>query len=220
MVTVSNYSRDRLAEFGVAARDKISVVYNGVDHIARIDGDTSALDRLGLRARPYVATLSNTQHHKNIGILFEAFRAPELADVPLLLIGGAQAADFEGIGLSPPPNAMFTGRVSDGQLKSLMEHASVFAFPSLTEGFGLPPLEAMLLGTPTLIAPCGAMPEVCGDAALYAAPDRPDAWAGALTRLLADPSLRQSLSEKGRLQAARYRWADSARQHLDLLRDV
>jgi glycosyltransferase involved in cell wall biosynthesis len=220
VVTVSNYSRDRLAEYGVAARQKIGVIHNGVDHISRIDSDAAVLDRLGLRAKAYVATLSNTQHHKNIGVLFEAFRSPELAEVPLLLIGGAQAADFERQGLSPPPNAIFTGRVSDGELKSLMEHAAVFAFPSLTEGFGLPPLEAMLLGTPALIAPCGAMPEVCGDAALYAAPDRPAEWTAALARLLADSSLRRALSQRGRLQAARYRWSDTARQYLDLLQAV
>ncbi len=220
VVTVSNYSRDQLAAYGVAAPEKISVIYNGVDHIARIDSDAAVLDRLSLRAKAYVATLSNAQHHKNIGVLFDAFRSPELADVPLLLIGGAQAADFERAGLSPPPNAVFTGRVSDGELKSLMEHAAVFAFPSLTEGFGFPPLEAMLLGTPALIAPCGAMPEVCGDAALYAAPDQPAEWAAALARLLGDASLRQALSRKGRLQAARYRWADSARQYLELLRVV
>ncbi len=220
VVTVSNDSRDQLAAYGVAAPDKISVIHNGVDHIARIDSDAAALDRLRLRATAYVATLSNTQHHKNIGVLFEAFRSPELAGVPLLLIGGAQAEDFERRGLSPPPNAIFTGRVSDGELKSLMEHAAVFAFPSLTEGFGLPPLEAMLLGTPALVSPRGAMPEVCGDAVLYAAPDRPAEWAAALTRLLGDASLRQGLSHKGRLQAARYRWSDSARQYLDLLRTL
>lgn len=220
VVTVSNYSRDQLAAYGVAPPDKISVIYNGVDHIARIDSDTAVLDRLGLRAKTYVATLSNAQHHKNIGVLFEAFRSPDLADAPLLLIGGAQPADFERQGLSPPPNAIFTGRVSDGELKSLMEHAAVFAFPSLTEGFGLPPLEAMLLGTPVLIAPCGAMPEVCGDAALYAAPDRPDEWAATLAGLLEDAPLRRAMSRKGQLRAARYRWADSARQYLDLLKGV
>jgi glycosyltransferase involved in cell wall biosynthesis len=220
VVTVSNYSRDRLAEYGVAAPEKISVIYNGVDHIARIDSEAAALDRLGLRAKTYVATLSNAQHHKNIRVLFEAFRSPELAGVPLLLIGGAQAVDFERLGLSPPPNAVFSGRVSDGELKSLMEHAAVFAFPSLTEGFGLPPLEAMLLGTPALVAPCGAMPEVCGDAALYAAADQPAEWAAALARLLGDASSRQALSRKGRLQAARYRWADSARRYLELLQEV
>jgi glycosyltransferase involved in cell wall biosynthesis len=114
----------------------------------------------------------------------------------------------------------FTVRDPAGELKSLMEHAAVFAFPSLTEGFGLPPLEAMHLGTPALIAPRGAMPEVCGDAALYAAPDRPAEWVAALARLLGDSSLRDALSQKGRLQAARYRWSDSARQYLDLMRGV
>jgi glycosyltransferase involved in cell wall biosynthesis len=101
-----------------------------------------------------------------------------------------------------------------------MEQAAVFAFPSLTEGFGLPPLEAMLLGTPALIAPCGAMPEVCGDAAVYAAPGSAADWVAALTRLLADRSVREALSDKGRVQAGRYRWADSARQYLELLQDV
>lgn len=220
VVTVSNYSRDRLAEYGVAPAEKITVIHNGVDHIARVGEEPAAVDRLGLRGKAYVATLSNTQHHKNIAVLFEAFRSPDLAGIPLLLIGGARAADFEALGLAPPPNAVFTGHVSDGALKSLMAQAAVFAFPSLTEGFGLPPLEAMLLGTPALVAPCGAMPEVCGDAALYAAPDRPAEWAAALARLLNDAALREAQSAKGRLHAAQYVWSDAARRYLELLRSL
>jgi glycosyltransferase involved in cell wall biosynthesis len=109
------------------------------------------------------------------------------------------------------------GRVSDAQLRSLLEQALCYLCPSTTEGFGLPALEAMTLGCPAVVAPCGALPEVCGDAALYADPHDPAAWAEAVTRLLLDPQARANLAGAGRLHASRFSWANAARALLDIL---
>ena len=91
-----------------------------------------------------------------------------------------------------------------------MEGAVVLAFPSTTEGFGLPPLEAMLLGCPALVAPCGALPEVCGDGAVQVAADDPAAWRAAILRMVCEPDWRAHWAARGRTQAARFTWVAAA----------
>lgn len=217
VVTVSRYAAACLDRFRVAPEEKISVVTNGVDHILRPKPDLRAAAKLSVTDRPWVVAPASTQAHKNIGILFDAFRGPELSGVRLVLVGSASRGDFERVGLNAPPGTVFAGRLSDAEMVGLVSGASAFAFPSTTEGFGLPPLEAMLLGTPAVVAPCGALPELCGDAVLYAEPEDPAAWASAIFRLAGDPILREGYAAAGRLQASQYTWARSARQFADLL---
>ena len=113
--------------------------------------------------------ISPPQAHKNVGLLLRAFADPALRDLRLVLFGGEGRGAFEARGSAVPDNVVFAGRVSDGELRALYAHALCVAFPSTTEGFGLPPLEAMLVGCPAVVAPCGALPEVCGSAAVQAA---------------------------------------------------
>jgi glycosyltransferase involved in cell wall biosynthesis len=93
-------------------------------------------------------------------------------------------------------------------------------FPSTTEGFGLPPLEAMLLGCPAIVAPCGALPEVCGDVALYGAPDRPQEWILAIDKLSQDAAFRAHLSEAGIAHAERFTWRHSAMTLANILKRI
>ena len=127
-----------------------------------------------------------------------------------MLVGGATRADFEQAGSRVPANTIFAGQVSDGALRGLLEDALCLAFPSLTEGFGLPPLEAMLVGCPALVAPCGALPEVCGDAALYADPRDPGAWIEAICALADDRALRNARSIAGQTHAVPFSWGAAA----------
>jgi glycosyltransferase involved in cell wall biosynthesis len=90
----------------------------------------------------------------------------------------------------------------------------------LTEGFGLPPLEAMALGTPAIVAPEGALPEVCAEAALYAPADEPAAWAASLRRLADDPSHRDDYARRGRARAERYTWRAAALALLAAIADA
>jgi len=220
LVTVSGYSRDRLVEYGVAPREKISVVHNGVDHLAAIVPDPSILSQLGLQPRRFVVAAAGAQKHKNLAVLFEAFRSPDLSRLTLVVVGPDDAQAFAAAGMPPPSDAVFAGRVSDAALRALFENAACLAFPSTTEGFGLPPLEAMGLNCPTVVAPCGALPEVCGDAALYAAPDRPAAWVEAILALADDGETRLRIQLAGRARAALFRWEESARKLLDVVSRV
>ena len=220
ILTVSAFSRDRLVEFGIAPLSKIEVIHNGVDHIYKVVPDRTILERLTLRPGRYAVALANTQRHKNIGILLRAFARPELAKVTLVLVGREDEAAFAAANLRVPSNVIFSGPVDDAALRGLMEQAACLAFPSLTEGFGLPPLEAMAVGCPAIVAPRGALPEACGDAAIYADPDDDAAWAEAILRFVEDPEAKAVSREKGHVRAALFTWANSAKALLRIVREV
>jgi glycosyltransferase involved in cell wall biosynthesis len=214
LLTVSDYSRTEIAKAGLCAAERIHVVHNGLDHMLRIASETSIIERLGLAGSPYVVALASTQAHKNIGLLARAFAEPLLHDVRLVLVGDARRDAFTAQGITLPPSVVLAGRISDGELRALYEEALCLAFPSRTEGFGLPPMEAMLVGCPALVAPCGALPEICGDDALFADPDSPPLWAHMIRRLADDPSFRAQWGERGQVRAAQFTWLASAQRLL------
>ena len=220
ILTVSNYSAGELVRYGIAPAERINVIHNGVDHGKAHAPDAAVITRLGLTPERYVLALSSTQSHKNLRVLLAAFAGDMPPDVKLVLFGSEGPARFAEAGLAVPDNVLFAGRVSDGELAALMGSALCFAMPSTTEGFGLPPLEAMVLGCPAVVAPCGALPEVCGDAALYAAPDDAGQWRTAITRLASDPDLRARLSIAGRAHAMGMNWDRAGDQLLVVLREI
>ena len=217
LLTVSEFSRKQLDAYGVADAARIEVIYNGCDHVLRLVPDLAKADAAGLAGKRYVVALANIQLHKNIGVLLKAFQQPELRDMTLVLFGPAQREDFESRGHAVPPNVEFLGFVSDEELAGLLQRAAALAFPSTTEGFGLPPLEAMALGCPTVVAPCGALPEVCGDASLWADADDVDRWVAQIVRLRDDDVLRADMKRRGRSQAAKFTWDKAARRLLEVV---
>jgi glycosyltransferase involved in cell wall biosynthesis len=220
ILTVSEFSRQRLAEYGVAPLSRIAVVHNGADHMAAVPADPAIVARHGLTPGRYAVALANTQKHKNIGLLLRAFALPRMAGLRLVLFGRETAATFAAAGMTVPPNVVFVGSITDGEVRALMEEAACFLFPSTTEGFGLPPLEAMTVGCPAVIAPCGALPETCGDAAVRAAPDDAEGWADAILRFAEDDAARQEAACRGRAHAAHFTWGRAAGQLLPILRQI
>jgi len=217
LLTVSDFSRRQLAAYGVAEASRIRVVHNGCDHVLRLQPDASQVPAAQPDGAPYVLALANTQPHKNVAVLLEAFRSDALQGVTLALFGPARREDFERRGHAVPPNVRFLGFVSDAALAGLLRQARALAFPSTTEGFGLPPLEAMLLGCPVVAAPCGALPEVCGDAVLWADAHAPAAWAEQLLLLCNDATLREALQRRARAHAAHFTWERAARRLLEVV---
>lgn len=216
VLTVSNYSKGQLSHWGIAPAEKISVIYNGVEHILSIDADDTILSRLDLKPNQFSVGLSNVQAHKNLKTVIEAYSRPALQSSKLVLFGGASKKEFELAGIFVPNNVVFAGFVTQAELRSLLSNAKAMVFPSLTEGFGLPPLEAMILGTPAICAPCGALPEVCGNAAAYADPDDPEAWETELLRLAArnvEEHSNQSAACTAHAQA--FSWDRAARRLCD-----
>ncbi|MFD1491068.1 glycosyltransferase, partial [Ancylobacter vacuolatus] len=168
-----------------------------VDHVLRAPAQDDILPRLGLVKRGYALALANLMPHKNIPLLIRAFARPALAGMTLVLVGGAGREAFAAAGIIAGANVLFPGYVSDGEMRALQAHALAVCTPSLTEGFGMPPVEGLLLGTPAVIAPCGALPEVCGPGALQADPRDPAAWEAALLRLRDDKGLHDRLARDG-----------------------
>jgi len=217
ILTVSNYSKDQLQKWNIAPAEKIEVIHNGVDHILSTGRDETVLSKLGLKTNGYCVGLSNTQAHKNIKVAIEAFQRPELSDSKLVLFGGAKKEQFEELGVSVPSNVVFAGYVADTELRSLLENAAAMVFPSLTEGFGLPPLEAMLLGTPAICAPCGALPEVCGDMTEYVDANDSAAWASAIQNMMGENQ--DHRIQAGRSHAEKFTWEAAAQKLADIVVD-
>jgi glycosyltransferase involved in cell wall biosynthesis len=213
ILAVSQFSADQLVRYGVTQPDRVSVIPNGVDHLLGYKPRPEIVDRLRLRGRGFVVALANVQAHKNIGLLLKAFSDPSLAALKLVLVGAAEPKQFEALGHSIPQGVVFAGRVDDGELRALLEAALCLAFPSTTEGFGLPPLEGMTVGCPAVLAPCGALPEVGGDAAMYAAADDPAQWVEAIGKLANDSGLWERYSLAGRERSGLFSW-DRAGQKL------
>jgi glycosyltransferase involved in cell wall biosynthesis len=210
ILTVSAFSKRELVDLGIAAEDRISVIPNGCDHIKRVEANQTIVARLGLAQGRYVVSSANIQHHKNIGILLRAFSDRRLAGNTLVLFGSATRQDFEAAGHTVPAHVLFAGRLSDQEVAGLLCQALCLACPSLTEGFGLMPLEAMALGCPAVVAPCGALPEVCAGAALMAAPNDPEDWIRHIEQLKYNPGLWAEIAQAGRERASTYTWRRSA----------
>lgn len=214
VLTVSAYSANELARGGVTGKVGADVLHNGADHILEVASDPGALARLGLEPRGYALMFGSSKAYKNNAVVFAAFAGQALAPLRLVVVGPPRVS-LEAAGLAPPPDAIFAGLCDDAALRALYEGAAALLFPSRTEGFGLPPVEAMLCGCPVIAAPCGAVPEVCGDAALYADPDEPTAWREAIARLP-----REALVAAGHARAARYTWARAGQALLASLRQL
>ena len=160
--------------------------------------------------RPYVLTVASRTSRKNLGALDLAARRLGADGVDLVAAGGGRPQLRDAPSASVRP----LGHVPDAHLPGLYAGARAFVLPSLYEGFGLTCLEAMACGTPVVAARAGALPETCGDAALYADPRDPGELADAITRALGDERLRAA----GPRRAAAFSWERTARELDALLR--
>ena len=218
VICVSETTRgDLLRLHPTVSPSRVHVVHNGVDHILR----TPASEPPALPER-YVLFAGAWDARKNLTLVLDAWsRLPNR--VPLLLAGqswfGAEAAERK---VSKLKSAGFDvrslGFVASPVLRYLMERATVFVFPSRYEGFGLPPLEAMRLGTAAIISTTGSLPEVCGPAAIQVDPEDVSALTQALERLLSSESERASRREEGQRWASSFTWARTAAQTQEVYR--
>lgn len=219
LLTVSAFSRERLAlRLGVAPA-RFVVVPNGGDHLDAVVPDDTVLDRHGLRGTRYLLAVASANPTKNLPALQAAFaRLRPDPVLRLVIVGGRNERVFnDDTASADPPQLLRTGPLDDAPLKALYRHATALVFPSLYEGFGLPPLEAMANGCPVAVARAASLPEVCGDAALYFDPLSVDDIAAALQRLLDDAALRERLRVAGQARVAAFRWHSSAQQLLQAL---
>lgn len=207
VLTVSEYSRQRLLEWSGVAPEQVVVVGNGVDSTFAPEG------RVHQPGYPYVLCVSNTKPHKNVRGLLQAFAQLDLPDLRLVLSGRADAATrHETLRLGIDHRVVFTGRLSEGALAAHYRGAEVVTLPSLYEGFGLPPLEAMASGIPVVVSDTTSLPEVVGNAGLLVDPRDPESIADGLNRAVTDTALRQTLRARGLERVRMFCWDDVARR--------
>lgn len=213
IATISAFARGQLAHHLALAPDAIAVIGEGAEHILRADAEPGLHQRLGL-VQPYVLAVGSLARHKNLAALSAAAAMLAARGMALVLTGDLDRRVFGAGEPGLPVPARSIGRVSDAALRALFRDAACFVFPSRDESFGLPAVEAMACGCPVVAARAGALPEVCGHAALLADPDDPADFAAALGRVLDDPALAARLRAAGLARAATMSWDAAARRLL------
>ena len=219
IVTPSRFSRSELLKYRVITREQdIVVVPHGLTAFS--DPGPVVLQELGLAAgQPFVLALGPGDPRKNLERLLAVW-----AGLPAGVKQGRRLVMVGPRGrLSPGntyPSVVWLDYVNDRRLAALYAHAEALVYPSLYEGFGLPPLEALAAGTPVLASRAGALIEVLGDAALFCDPYSREDMQAQLTRLLTDAALRDDLRRRGRERVARFSWENAARQLLRVFQEV
>ena len=205
VIAISEHVKETIVEHLGVEAERVRVVYLGIDLDRLLPGE-------GPR-KPFLLYPANGWPHKNHAGLLKAFgllRA-ERPDLRLVLTGS---------GLDKLPTAdgvEVRGHVPRDELIDLYRTAQALVFPSLYEGFGLPPLEAMACGCPVAVSRVGALPEICGDAARYFDPNEPEEIASATLDLLNDPG---DLVERGLARARSFTWDECARRHDDVYAEL
>jgi glycosyltransferase involved in cell wall biosynthesis len=201
VLTDSEFSRGQILEWSGLSADRVKVVWCGVDETFSPQGEVYN------PGFPYLFTVVNDKLHKNFAGLLEAFARSGLAQEIKLIVNRKPdpwVARVAELGLEG--SVVFQGMISDAELPSFYRGATAFVFPSLYEGFGLPPLEAMACGVPVLASNRTSIPEVVGDAGVLIDPQDLEVFAGQLRRIVEDSELRKRLSMDGPVRAKSFTW--------------
>jgi glycosyltransferase involved in cell wall biosynthesis len=205
IVTVSEYSKKTMLEKLPLKAGKIEVIGNGWQHIKKIQSDDNIMARFNLEDKQYYFFIGRLVKNKNIQWVFNVADGNPNA---LFVISGALSNETFDFYKGKKGNIIYTGFVSDSEMKSLYMHCKAFLFPSIMEGFGIPPMEALYNGVPIIIANTSSLPEVYGKSAHYIDPYKYDYC---LDEILQEPV------EAPELVLNRYSWEKSAREWKNLI---
>lgn len=208
--TVSEFSKKELHKYYGIPLNNIHVTYNGIDHIKNLEVDEGIIDREDLKEKKYVLAVSSMNPSKNFSLVLDVARL--MPDVEFIIAGGSNAKVFKAAGLDVPQNARLIGYVSDEELMALYRHASVFVYPSLYEGFGIPPLEAMMCGCPVVVSDIEVFHEVYGDSVEYCGCHNISQWVEALTKIM---NKKNVSSDFKNYQCCKYIWKEQANRLLE-----
>jgi glycosyltransferase involved in cell wall biosynthesis len=221
VIAVSHSTKRDLVQHYRLLPDKVDVIHNGVDASFRplpADQVAAFRTRAGLPDR-FVLFVGTLEPRKNVARLIEAYAQLPKERPPLMLVGGRGwlyddiFARVEALDLSD--EVRFVGYVPAEDLPCWYNAAELFVYPSLYEGFGLPPLEAMACGTAVITSTASSLPEVVGEAGLLVDPAEPAALAMAMEQILSDRELRETVRAAGRVRAQGFSWKETARCTVD-----
>jgi glycosyltransferase involved in cell wall biosynthesis len=231
IIAISDYTGRMLVEHLSCPREKIRVVHNGLDHdlFFPLEPSEAFKARYGLSPENrYLLYVGSENPRKNLPRLVQAFALArgKMPNLKLLKIGApnhpGQYALLQSLisKLGLEDAFIWVGQVPNQDLVSFYNVADAFVFPSLYEGFGLPPLEAMACGTPVICSNSASLPEVTGNAALQVDPLDVDGIAAAIVRLMEDPILREDLRNQGLVWATQFTWAKNIQKTIEVYREV
>jgi glycosyltransferase involved in cell wall biosynthesis len=209
--------------------ERVDVAYPGVDTLffqnSHQNNASNLLQKLGIQRGSYFLYIGSIEPRKNLERLIEAYATCAAAEDIALVLGGLPRWKSEGVleraaAYKGPGRILLPGFVADDELPQLYADALAFVYPSLYEGFGLPPLEAMACGTPVITARNSSLPEVTGEAALYTDAENTEELASILDRIATDSALRRNLSVLGRARAAEFTWDKTATCVLGCLKTI
>jgi len=213
VICVSNFTRNELIKYTDINPDKIEVIYNGLE-----DYWFNIKKEIPPESSPFLLYVGNIKPHKNLKTLVKSF-LHILDKIPhnLILVGKKEGfitedGEINELVNEAPERIKFTGYISDKKLQQYYAYAEAMIFPSLYEGFGYPPLEAMACGTPVIVSDSASMPEICGDAAYYFDPHDIDELSFKIQNLLFDNELTRNFITKGYSQAKKYRIEECAQE--------
>ncbi|PID57156.1 hypothetical protein CSB45_07965 [candidate division KSB3 bacterium] len=224
VLTDSQHSKDDLMEHLQLSDEKIRVIFPAAEesYVPRQpeDREQAALPQKYGITRPYIFYVGKHHAYKNIEALIYAYvQHNEIYRSFQLVIGGKRDERRNDLyrlaeSLDPCGQICFTNTLAEEELLQFYQHAALFVFPSLYEGFGLPPLEAMACGIPVISSNAASLPEVAGDAALLVNPHNREELADAIRKVLTDRELAETLRTKGLEQARSFSWTSAAKEHL------
>jgi len=228
IITISQYSKQDILRLFNVPVNRVEVVYLGVDkryHPHKPDAQVIS-SKYGIN-RSFILYFGNFKPHKNVKTLIEAYSGlcKETKSQYQLVLGGKKdkyCLELERLigQLELEQNVIFTGSIPEEDLPLIYSAASLFVFPSFYEGFGLPPLEAMACGVPVIASKATSLPEVVGDAGILVNPDDANAIKTAITNILGDSALRNSLITKGLEKASQFETCKTAEKILKVLEEI
>ena len=213
IITGSHFTKSEIIERTGLTSEKITVIYHGVDHRLFYPRQSSPKP-----AQKYILAVGSIEPRKNLKNVLAAYAMMEKAtrdEYHLILVGAAGWNNQEILKEidSLSQWVSYSGYVSDEELAILYTQASLFIYPSLYEGFGIPPLEAMACGAPVMVSDASTLPEVCGDAAYYVDPLDTKVIKEGIQKVLGDDALQKALIAKGLVRAKEFSWEKSALEH-------
>jgi glycosyltransferase involved in cell wall biosynthesis len=220
LATVSEFSASELCRYLSLKRESLRVIPNGADHLVPVAPDESILTTHRLTRGAYVLAIANASKTKNTAIVSAALDLLPPPRPSLVLVGARTDRIFQDAGSTATGAVHVLGGLSDAELKALYQNALCFVFPSLYEGFGLPPVEAMSCNCPVIASDIGALREVCQNAALFFDPRSPIDLAEKIGRIRQDPALVEEHVRLGAGRAHTYKWRESAERLLTLVCEV
>lgn len=222
VISVSENTKKDIIKFYETPEQKIEVIHNGFNKTSSVETPREAKSPSSL----YLLYVGTLQPRKNVAKLIDAFDIlkKDYADLKLYLVGKKGWLYDEIFSrvteLNLQNDVVFTGYVSEGEKNTLYKHAQAYVLPSLYEGFGNPPLEAMSAGCPVVVSNNSSLPEICGDACVYFDPNDTMDMANKISEVLSNKELCASLQAKGLQRVKEFSWEKCAKETLEVLKDV